>query len=72
MIAVETFVDEVLGPVRWCSGCDEEWPADAEFWPDGADRCRACSLERRERKRERQRRASAAYRSRQRARMVAA
>lgn len=24
--------DDLLGPVRLCVGCDEEWPWDPEFW----------------------------------------
>ncbi len=46
--------DAILGMVRTCPGCSEEWPLDAEFWNkgpkrslDGFDaRCRACSSER--------------------------
>lgn len=25
-------VDPELGPERWCGGCQEWWPDDAEFW----------------------------------------
>lgn len=45
-------IDEELGLVRLCRGCDEEWPKDKEFWymrPDGvnvASLCRACHSER--------------------------
>ncbi len=48
--------DPILGPVKVCTGCGEEWPTDTEFWyvqrlkPDKPSRlyakCRACWSER--------------------------
>lgn len=48
--------DPLLGPVKVCTGCGEEWPTDAEFWyvqrlkPGRESRlyakCRACWSER--------------------------
>jgi hypothetical protein len=43
--------DDVLGTVRLCRGCGEEWPLDDEFWYFHQDRhgktrvmgrCKAC------------------------------
>ncbi len=42
--------DPILGPVRLCPTCSEEWPFDDEFWhmrdgrlsPSWPRRCRAC------------------------------
>ncbi len=44
-------LDPVLGVVRLCRGCGEEWPKDGEFWFLKADgkvlgRCKACWSER--------------------------
>lgn len=44
--------DPILGLVRLCRGCGEEWPKDEEFWYFDRDgrvlgRCRACWSERR-------------------------
>lgn len=48
-------IDPILGLVRLCRGCGEEWPADTEFFYFAADRhgklrvlgrCRACWSER--------------------------
>ncbi len=45
-------VDSILGPVRLCTRCGEEWPVTEEFWyRDGHDKrwlrspCRDCYLE---------------------------
>lgn len=42
--------DPILGRVRLCRGCDEEWPLDTEFWYQQGGRvlgrCRACWSER--------------------------
>ncbi len=45
-------LDNILGPVRSCAKCHEEWPTTDEFWyRDGHDDrwlrgpCRACYLE---------------------------
>lgn len=60
-------MDEVLGLLRHCLGCDEWWPADEEFWRPGlwSKRavCRACNAEARA---ESKREASRRYRARQR------
>lgn len=51
-VVVESrLVDAELGPVRFCSGCDEYWPEDGEFWSDESDVCRACSTDAIERRR---------------------
>ena len=49
-------LDEYLGLVRYCSRCNEYWPADNEFFhanrckPDGlSEYCKACFLEARHR-----------------------
>lgn len=35
--------DPELGTERYCRGCDEWWPDDAEFWYLGREqRCKAC------------------------------
>jgi hypothetical protein len=35
--------DPILGIVRLCSGCEEEWPVDDEFYrPLDDTLCRAC------------------------------
>lgn len=36
--------DDVLGWVRLCPGCGEEWPDDREFYR-GRGKCRACASE---------------------------
>ena len=42
-------LDEELGLLRYCFGCDEWWPSDTDFWrPDNWSRravCRACADE---------------------------
>ena len=38
-------VDPELGVVRYCSRCNEDWPADDEFFYRGRTMCRACTLE---------------------------
>lgn len=56
--------DEVLGPIRYCEGCDEWWPVGDEFW--GARRvCLACLDERRERRRAQVRNAVRRFKQRQ-------
>ena len=51
-------VDPLLGLVRWCARCGEEWPLDEEFWyfercrhrtdhgQDVLGHCKACWSER--------------------------
>jgi hypothetical protein len=45
----DTKLDEVLGLLRYCVGCEEWWPSDEEFWrPNRWYRravCRACHAE---------------------------
>jgi hypothetical protein len=57
-------MDEVLGLMRYCFGCDEWWPSDDDFWrPFLWSRravCRACADEGRRRS---TREASRRYRS---------
>ncbi len=42
--------DPILGRVRLCRGCGEDWPLDTTFWYAQGDRpmgrCRACWSER--------------------------
>ena len=49
--APETRLDDELGLVRYCHGCDEWWPSDEDFWrPNNWSRralCNACVFERR-------------------------
>lgn len=57
-------IDEILGEVKVCPGCSDEWPDDPEFFAPGDRLCRACRWERNE---ERRRKAAAhrrAYRRR--------
>jgi hypothetical protein len=67
--AAQPFVqpDEYLGMMRYCFGCNEWWPTDAEFWrpqyPSRRAWCRACTDEGR---RKSWREASRRYRERQR------
>ena len=58
--------DEVGGPVRRCSGCDEEWPDDEEFFHEGSDVCIACETERESIRRRSVAQAARRYRQRQR------
>lgn len=44
-------IDPVLGKVRLCTCCDEEWPRDPEFWYFESNGkilswCRACYADR--------------------------
>lgn len=65
-------MDEVLGLLRYCFGCDEWWPSDEEFWrPLLWTRravCRACADEAR---RKSMQAASRRYRLKQREGQVA-
>lgn len=37
--------EEHLGPQIECAKCGETWPADNEFYRDGASKCLACEFE---------------------------
>lgn len=42
-------IDDVLGIMRYCPGCEEWWPNDEDFWRphlwSGRAVCRACAAE---------------------------